>query len=139
MPGPQPQDIAKVGTEHAHQVALFCWAALAAADLPELRLMFAIPNGGERNKIVAARLKAEGVKASVPDIFLPVARGKWHGLFIELKKLGAKRSDAGRASREQLEMIEKLRGQGFGACVCVGWEAARDTLLGYLRWEQPHA
>lgn len=121
-----PESIAAAGTEHAHQTALFCWAALAATQHPELRLMFAIPNGGERNKIVAANLKAEGVKSSVPDIFLPVARAGRHGLFIELKKNG------GRATPDQLKMIEALRAQGFGALVCVGWTYARDVILQYL-------
>ena len=67
-------------SEHAEQVALFKWAEFAAARWPELTLMHAIPNGGHRNKITAARLKAEGVRAGVPDICLPVARGGWHGL-----------------------------------------------------------
>jgi hypothetical protein len=123
-----PESIAKARTEHAEQTALFCWAALEAQKYPELALMFAIPNGGERNKIVAANLKAEGVKASIPDIFLPAARGSWHGLFIELKKFG------GRATPEQLKMIKRLQVAGYGAIVCVGWQAGRDTLLSYLNW-----
>ena len=90
--------------------------------------MFAIPNGGERNKIVAANLKAEGVKSSVPDIFLPVARGPWHGLFIELKKF------KGRPTPGQLDMIADLKKQGFGACWLEGWENARDLIVNYLNW-----
>ena len=72
-------------TEHDEQAALFQWAELMAAQIPELRLMFAIPNGGHRHIGVARKLKAEGVKPGVPDIFLPVARNKFHGLFIEMK------------------------------------------------------
>lgn len=127
--GPQPADIARVETEHAQQVAVFAWAALQFGKWPELRMMFAIPNGGERNKIVAANLKAEGVRPHVPDIFLPVPRGAWHGLFIEMKKV------KGRVDPGQLEYIEKLRNQGFGACVCVGFEQARQTLEAYLAWK----
>jgi hypothetical protein len=127
--GPQPAELAKAGTEHAHQVALFAWAALQV-EFPELRLMFAIPNGGQRNVIVATQLKAEGVKAHVPDIFLPVARGRWHGLFIELKKPG------GRAHPGQQKYIENLRGQGFGAVVCIGWEVAAANILAYLNWKE---
>ena len=47
--------------------------------------MFHIPNGGSRNKLEASNLKKQGVKAGVPDLFLPVGRGSYHGLFIELK------------------------------------------------------
>ena len=37
-------------SEHDEQVALFEWAALREAEIPELALLFAIPNGGLRNK-----------------------------------------------------------------------------------------
>ena len=87
-----PQQLAKPGTEHAHQVALFCWAASMLAIHPELRWMYAIPNGGDRNPIVAARLKAEGVKSGVSDICIPVAKHGYHGFYIELKKPGGKES-----------------------------------------------
>lgn len=124
-----PATIARAGTEHAHQVAVFVWAALNAPKYPELRMMFAIPNGGERNVIVAANLKAEGVRAHVPDICLPVARGNWHGLFIEMKKAG------GRVDPGQAKYHEELKKQGYGACVCIGWEAAIQTIESYLNWK----
>ena len=66
--------------EAEHQAALFRWASLVSLRLPELRLLFAVPNGGHRHRAVAARLKDEGVKAGVPDLFLPVPRGAFHGL-----------------------------------------------------------
>lgn len=119
-----PEQYAKSGSEHAHQVALFMWAQ--QSGIAELKLMFAIPNGGERNAIVATRLKAEGVKSGVPDVFLPVARQGCHGLFIELKK------PKGRANAAQSEWIDALQAQGYGACVCIGWEAARQIILQYL-------
>lgn len=135
MPEPvNPDDIAKIESEHAQQVALFAWAALNYEKYPELRLMFAIPNGGERNVIVASNLKAEGVKADVSDIFLPVARGHWHGLFIELKKIKGKKP-AGHATPGQLDFIAAVGKQGFAAMVAVGFIAARDALIQYLEWK----
>lgn len=124
----QPSDLARAGTEHAHQVAVFAWAALNFLKYPELRMMFAIPNGGLRNKITAANLKAEGVRAHVPDILLPAARGPWHGLFIEMKK------DGGRVDPGQATYLMSLRDLGYGACVCVGWQEAVATLTLYLEW-----
>lgn len=123
-----PEQIAAPGTEHAHQAALFCWAALpeTLAKYPELALMFAIPNGGERNKVTAARLKAEGVKAGVPDIFLPVPRRKNHGLFIEMKKEGGEPSKAQSYWRRELNL------QGYAAFTCYGWLAARSLVATYL-------
>lgn len=121
-------------SEHDHQVALFKWAKLS--KIPELSLMFAIPNGGHRNKIVAAHLKAEGVAKGVPDICLPVARGGFHGLFIELKKPKCQKSAAGKATKEQLQWQINLNEQGYLAVICVGWEKAKETIESYLLCEE---
>ena len=85
-------------TEDTEQICLFRWAALQSSKYPELALMYHIPNGGKRSKSEAARFRTMGVKAGVPDIFLPVKRsGHWltgpsdmiapyNGLYIELKR-----------------------------------------------------
>lgn len=129
-----PEAYAKAGTEHAHQVALFIWASQpeTVARFPLLRLMHAIPNGGDRAPAVAARMKAEGVKAGVSDIFLPVARHGVHGLYVELKRPKSEGKPAGIPSAAQLQWIDDVKAQGYGACVCIGWQAARDVLIQYL-------
>ena len=71
--------------EGAEQATLMDWAALMAGRWPELQLLFHVPNGGARGKAEAARMKRQGVKAGVPDLMLPVARGGYHGLFLEMK------------------------------------------------------
>lgn len=123
-----PEQLAKSGSEHAHQTALFAWAAiLANTGRWELSLLFAIPNGGLRDKITAAKLKAEGVKPGVSDLFLPVPRGKWHGLFIEMKILGNEKPKPA-----QVQFMNDMKKMGYGACVCVGWLQAATTILAYL-------
>ncbi len=112
--------------EHAEQAALFRWAIFARARLPELALLYAVPNGGHRHKAVAARLKAEGVKAGVPDVCLPVARGGHHGLYVEMK------TATGRPSKLQRRWLALLREQGYRAEVCHGWVAARIVIENYL-------
>ncbi len=112
--------------EHAEQAALFRWAEFARARLPELALLYAVPNGGHRHKATAARLKAEGVKRGVPDVCLPVARSGAHGLYIEIK------TERGKATPEQLGWICALRRQGYAAEVCRGWESARSMIEHYL-------
>lgn len=53
---------------------------------PQYRmLLFAIPNGGKRNITTAINLKREGVVSGVPDMFLSIPRGEWHGFYLELK------------------------------------------------------
>jgi len=113
-------------TEHQEQAALFHWAHYAQGVMPELRLLHAIPNGGHRNKITAAKLKAEGVKPGVPDICLPVARGQHHGLYIELK------TQQGKLSPRQQTWLTDLNNQGFKAILCRGWSAARQEIEHYL-------
>jgi hypothetical protein len=125
-------------SEHHEQAALFAWAAVKSKQLPELALMFAIPNGakcsfaydakGQRFSNAAMKLKAEGLKAGVFDIFLPVPRGKHHGLFIEMKAEGRKLSE------EQCDFEMKVMQQGYETVVIsTGWEAARDFIERYLR------
>ena len=123
-----PEQIARAGTEHAQQVALFAWMALPdqQSKYPELKLCFAIPNGGERNKIVAGNLKAEGVKAGVLDIFLPVSRGGFHGLFLEMK-VGKNRT-----TPEQKEFQTAVEIQGYATLVCYSWVEAALGIERYL-------
>lgn len=130
-----PAKLAKSGSEHAHQVALFCWMSQNFDQYPSLKLAYAVPNGGSRDNdkhtamIRRSMLKAEGVKSGTPDICLPVPVGPWHGLYVELKVGKNKPSD------EQQWYIAELIKQGYGALWVVGWEAARDVILAYLNWK----
>lgn len=114
-------------TEHQEQSALFAWAKAMEWRMPELKLLYAIPNGGKRSKATAALLKAEGVKPGVPDICLPVARSGWHGMYIELK-----RRKGGRLSEEQRMWMSALETAGYRCCVCNGWEKAQEIITRYL-------
>ncbi len=113
--------------EEQEQVKIFQWASMQTCLYPELKLLHHIPNGGERNRIVAAKLKAAGVKPGVPDLCLPVPRGKYHGLYIELKY------GRGRLSQYQQEWIHDLSEQGYKTAVCYGLDAAVETIKEYLR------
>lgn len=152
-------------SEHSQQRALFAWANCAAlygfavanspagyvhlergvsdwvyAPVPALKLLFAIHNQGHGDRIRGAQAKAEGVKAGVPDIMLPVPRGNnlphpyaYNGLFIELKRPGAPKVRAGKESKVQTDWIAELRAQGYRAKVCIGWEAAAQVIEDYMR------
>jgi hypothetical protein len=116
-------------SEHDEQAALFQWAAYNTARLPELALLFHVPNGGKRAPATAARLKAEGVKPGVPDVWLPVPRLGQHGLVIEMKCHG------GRLSDEQKQWINDLHAQGYYVEVCWTWQQAADEIETYLTWD----
>ena len=119
--------MSNIPTEAQEQAALMQWLAYAEIRHPELRLCHAIPNGGSRNPIEARHLKEQGVKAGIPDLFLPCARGGFHGLYIEMK-----RRKGGRVSIEQKKMIIALRDQDYCVEVCQGWEEARDIITAYM-------
>jgi hypothetical protein len=112
--------------EHQHQKAVMQWANFQIGRYPELGLLFAIPNGGARDPRVGAKLKAEGVKAGVPDLCLPVARGGFNALYLELKQ------GRNKATPEQLWWHESLRANGNAAFVVHGWESATQHIADYL-------
>lgn len=120
----------RLDDEGGHQEALFEWAGYQLARMPELEYLHHVPNGGKRDKATAIALKRQGVKAGVPDIVLPAVRGKYHGLYIELK--------AGRntTTNKQDRWLEYLRHEGYFTAVCYGWQAAAELIETYLMQTQ---
>ena len=121
-------------TEHEEQVTVVQWAAAHEHVEPFLGLLHAIPNAGAgAQKGQAGKMKAEGVKAGVPDLCLPVEGWddeKWQrvpGLYIEMK-----RRKGGRVSDDQRKWIEWLCEQGYRVEVCKGADAAIEVLREYL-------
>lgn len=109
--------------EAAEQAVLFRWAAFDK----RLKWMFHIPNGGSRNKIEAANLKRQGVKAGVSDIFLPIPNKKYHGLFIEMK------AGKNKPTEKQKEFIKDMTKNGYACAVCYGAENAINCVKEYLK------
>jgi hypothetical protein len=112
-------------TEHEDQKAVFEWAKYNSD--PALQMLFAIPNASKRTFAMANWLKAEGMKPGVPDMFLPVARCGFHGLFIEQKVKPNKQE------MEQRAWELKLTNQGYA--YWLSWSAAEtiEVLESYLK------
>lgn len=113
--------------EDEHQATILEWCALNRNKYPELDLLYHIPNEGKRSPATAATMKRIGLKSGVPDLCLPVARGGYHGLYIELK------ADGGRVTKKQMEWIDRLQQQHYCAVVCFGWEAAVKAIERYCK------
>ncbi len=113
-------------TEAQEQKSLIEWAKWQEKKYPELKLLYHCPNGGTRNKMEAANLKRQGVKAGVPDLFLPVPRGNSHGLFLEMKVGRNKCTD------NQKKWIRALMEQGYEVKVCYSCEEAIQVIKKYL-------
>jgi hypothetical protein len=113
--------------EHQEQSLLFQWAALATHRLPQLALLFAVPNWiGVRTRRQGGRLKAEGRKPGVPDVWLPVPRGQYIGLVGEMK------IKPNRLTPEQERWLLALNDLGWKTHVWWSWEEAKTALEEYL-------
>ena len=132
MAGVKPIDRLKMRSEAEEQAAVIDWAWNVAPTLsmPSLRLIYAIPNGAwlKNGGYQAVRLKAEGLKAGMPDLCLPISRLGFNALYIEMKKRGGKWTLTG----EQLGRAKELTGQGNLVALCQGSNAAIDLLLRYI-------
>lgn len=119
-------------SEHEIQSAIVRWADLNSGAHPELRLLFAIPNGGWRHPTTAAKLKAEGVRPGVPDLCLPVPVPRadllwYHGLFIEVK-----RGTMGRVREQQAIWAGALKKAGYEVALVRSVEEGVAALRAYL-------
>jgi len=135
----QPEDLV-TGSEDGEQAALFCWAALNTDKYPQLKNLFAIPNGGNRHIVEAMKFVGTGTRSGVPDICLAWANANikrnpvlYHALYIELKIEKYRNHKNGGCSNEQIIWHERLVAAGYFVKVCYGWIEARDCLVNY--WE----
>jgi hypothetical protein len=120
-----------IPTESEEQIALFFWAELSEKKYPDLKWLYHIPNGGYRSKATGGRLKSEGVKPGVPDLCLPVPRGTYHGMYIEMKRM-----EGGTHTDPQIAWLHALHSFGYYAVTCYGWEDAAENIKRYLKLDR---
>lgn len=114
--------------EDDHQKALFSWAE----NYPQLKWMHSIPNGAflhggpKQRARQMARLKAQGLTPGVLDVFLPKARGGFHGLYIELK------IKPNKPTEKQKEFIQQADKDGYLTAVCYDWLDAKQVISDYM-------
>lgn len=113
-------------SEHSIQAAFIQRCRWNEAKYPPLKLLWANANGGARNAVTGAMLKAEGVRAGVPDLFLAWPSGGYHGLFIEMK------TPKGRMSPEQKALMSDLGSAGYRCVECRSSERAWLVVMDYL-------
>ncbi|WP_434794402.1 hypothetical protein TPDSL_13810 [Terrisporobacter petrolearius] len=118
--------------ESVEQEIVISWCNIQSCAYKELELIHHVPNGGKRNRLEAAALKRQGVKAGVPDLSLPVARNNFHGLYIEMKV------GSNTCTDNQKEWLRRLKEEGYMCKVCYGADEAIGIIKEYLnikeRW-----
>ena len=99
-----------------------------------LKWLHHVPNGAflHGNQQQRARqmikLKKQGVKVGVLDLFLPAARHGYHGLYIEMKR----RDGKGRLSPEQKEFSADISEAGYLCVTCNGADEAIAEIKNYM-------
>jgi hypothetical protein len=106
-------------TEHQIQCGVVDWCALKGIPI------FAIPNGGYRAIVTAMRMQREGVKAGVPDLFIPIVKAPFGGLWIEMK------TKKGWVDPKQKFWLDLLSRQ-YATAVCRSLEDGIETIKSYL-------
>jgi hypothetical protein len=119
---------APVPLEHEEQVDVMKWAEIQGMNVPALRLLFAIPNGGYRLPIgLAKKMQRAGLKAGVPDLCLPVPSGQFAALYVEMKRVKGSTT-----SEEQESWHAALRERGNRVEICRGAGEAIAVIRDYL-------
>jgi hypothetical protein len=115
-------------SEHANQVALITWARMkpVIAAYPGIDLLEASLNGVKLTKAQAGKAKAAGMLKGALDLNLPVARGPYHGMRIEMKFGKNDMTD------EQRWHAKRLQEEGWKVVTCWTWTEARDAIVEYL-------
>ena len=99
-------------------------AVVEYCDLLQIPIVH-IPNEGKRSLSYAARMKRMGLRSGFPDLFVPLARGGYHGLFIEMKY------GKNKTTKKQKEWLELLSAEGYACAVCYNADEAIKTIEGY--------
>ena len=123
-------------TEHGEQAVVIQWAKYREGRYPELKWLLAIPNGaklpykktrsGKRYSPEAIKLKAEGLKSGVSDLFLPAPRNGFCGLWVEMKV------GTNKPTEEQTIFTADMNSRGYLATGCWGSEHAIVSIATYL-------
>jgi len=92
---------------------------------PNLDLLHCSLNGVKLTKTQSGIAKGQGMLSGVPDLFLPVPRQNYHGLYIEMK------SQKGRVTENQEWFLSKTEGLGYKTAVCYSANEAIKTIQDY--------
>ncbi len=110
--------------EHRIQCACVNWFRLQYPT--HATALFAVPNGGRRDRVSGAKLKAEGVLPGVSDLILLLPRGRHHGLLIEMK------TERGKQSQAQRDWQRDMVHRGYKYMVIRSIDEFIDRVTDYL-------
>lgn len=89
--------------------------------------LFAVPNGGRRDKVTGAKLKAEGVLAGVADLILLKSNADYGALLIEMK------TGSGKQSEVQGRWQKAIEKDGYKYVLCRSLDDFMREINAYLK------
>ena len=117
--------------ESAHQAQVVEWSkwAYKTGKYPMLNMLHCSLNGVKLSGTQAKIAKGQGMLSGVPDLFLPVPKNGFHGLFIEMK------SEKGRVTENQHWFLTNAESVGYKTAVCYSAKEAISAIQAYYDQE----
>ena len=115
--------------ESAHQAQVIEWSRWAykanPSRYPMLNMLHCSLNGVKLSGTQAKIAKGQGMLSGVPDLFLPVPKNGYHGLFIEMK------SEKGRVTENQHWFLTNADSVGYKTVICYSAKEAISAIEAY--------
>ena len=111
--------------EAIEQAKVIAWARANENNYPYLWMLHSSLNGVKMTKAQAGRAIAQGMLSGVPDLFLPVPKNGYHGLFIEMKY------GSNKVTENQEKFLQNAANVGYAVSVCYSANEAIKRIEDY--------
>lgn len=116
-------------SEDGELIKFFEWLAWQTIQRPEFAVVHHVENERRTSWSQGKTRKQKGVKAGIPDIVAPIPRGRFPGLYIEMK------SEHGKLSDKQKTMCELLHSLGHCVRLARSADEAIEIFKKYIKGE----
>ena len=113
--------------EALEQAKVIAWARANKRNYPYLWMLHCSLNGVKLSAIQASIAKAQGMLSGVPDLFLPVPKNGYHGLFIEMKY------GSNKVTENQEKFLQNAANAGYAVSVCYSANEAIKRIEDYYQ------
>ena len=125
QPTVQPRTKRNAQPEAIEQAKVIAWARANENNYPYLWMLHSSLNGVKMTKAQAGRAIAQGMLSGVPDLFLPVPKNGYHGLFIEMKY------GSNKVTENQEKFLQNAANVGYAISVCYSANEAMKRIEDY--------
>ena len=127
QPTIKPRTKRNAQPEAIEQAKVIAWARANENNYPYLWMLHSSLNGVKMTKAQAGRAIAQGMLSGVPDLFLPVPKNGYHGLFIEMKY------GSNKVTENQEKFLQNAANVGYAISVCYSAQEAIKRIEDYYK------